>query len=130
MSSRLKVCPYYARQRIGQGLKKSGPPSGGRDSVFTGPPVGHGVNRQPEILMYLLHPSLPVGFSFGRSCLHLYRITRLSSLESAERRLPKKPRSSASLVCPGRGTPAHHLRGEPGQDHQFLVEVGFDYNEL
>ncbi|EFN60420.1 hypothetical protein EAG_02132 [Camponotus floridanus] len=114
------VCPYYARQRIEQGLKKR-PPSGGRDSVFTGPPVGHEVNRQPEILMYLLHPSLPVGFSFGRSCLHLYRITRLSSLESAERRLPKKPRSSGSLVSPGHGTLAHHLRGEPGQDHRANV---------
>lgn len=38
------------------------------------------------ILMYLLHPSLSVGFSFGRPCLHLYRITRPSSLESAARR--------------------------------------------
>ncbi|KYN05059.1 hypothetical protein ALC62_04047 [Cyphomyrmex costatus] len=27
---------------------------------------------------------LPVGFSFGRSCLHLYRITRPSSLESTK----------------------------------------------
>jgi len=29
--------------------KERGPGSGGRDPVFTGPPVGRGVNRQPDL---------------------------------------------------------------------------------
>lgn len=100
--------------------KERGLGSGGRDPVFTGPPVGRGVNRQPDLDVSPLLPE-PARWLFIRPVLPPFishyepQLLGIHRVETAQR-----PRPTGPLVS--RGTPAHRLRDEPGQDrgHQFL----------
>lgn len=91
------------------------------------PPSGAESTVSP-ILMYLLHPS-PLAFhSACRSCLHLYRITRASSLESSGRKRDGESEGEGreeggrpetqTQWSPCLPTVAllHRPRDEPGQD--------------
>jgi hypothetical protein len=102
------------------------------------PPSGAESTVSP-ILMYLLSGcrGCPLAFhsAWCRSCLHLYRITRPSSLESAVSwaETARRPRPTGPLVSRAwpRCAPAHRLRDEPGQDrgHRFpKVKERLDYN--
>jgi len=120
-------------------LEKSAraPELAGGIQFLPAPPSGAESTVSP-ILMYLLYGrGCPLAFhsAWCRSCLHLYRITRPSSLESAVSRAKtaRRPRPTGPLVSRAwpRCAPAHRLRDEPGQDrgHRFpKVKERLDYN--
>lgn len=101
MSPRLKVCPYYARRRV-EGSKGADPKVAGGIQFLPAPPSGAESTVSP-ILMYLLHPSLPVGFSFGLPVLPPFISHYESQLLGIQQAREKeesaqKPRPSGPLV--------------------------------
>lgn len=106
MSPRLKVCPYYARRRVEGARKERTPKVAGGIQFLPAPPSGAESTVSP-ILMYLLHPSLPVGFSFGLPVLppfishyesQLLGIQRASERAREKEENAQKPRPSGPLV--------------------------------
>lgn len=91
--------------------KERGLGSGGRDPVFTGPPVGRGVNRQPDLDVsplpeparwLFIRPVLPPFIShYETQLLGIHRV------ETAQRPRPTGP----IPLSPSGGTPGHTVFG-------------------
>lgn len=118
MSSRLKVCPYYARCRGSKRARGSGVAGG--IQFLPAPPSGAESTVSP-ILMYLLYPSL-ARWLFIRPVLPPFIShyeTQLLGIHRVER-LPRDPDPLVPLSH-SQSNAAYRLQDEPGQDwgHQF-----------